>query len=123
MSIIGAWSEHVDSWLNNKSVPRILVRYEDLIENPNKEFSKILSTLGLEVDRSLLEKTLEFSSFSELSAQELKSDFRERPPHTERFFRKGVSGQWDSVLSDRQITKIIGKHGVVMKRLGYNVAI
>ena len=123
MSIIGAWSEHVDSWLNNKSVPRILVRYEDLIENPNKEFSKILSTLGLKVDQSLLKRTLEFSSFSELSAQELKSDFRERPPHAERFFRKGVSGQWNSVLNDRQITKIITNHGVVMKRLGYNVTI
>ena len=123
MTILGGWSEHVDSWLTNKNIPRILVRYEDLTKNPNREFSKILNTLGVNIDQTLLKKSVEFSSFSELSDQESKSDFRERPPHTERFFRKGTSGQWNSILEDRQIKKIITSHGLVMKRLGYNISV
>lgn len=123
LTILGGWSEHVDSWLTNKSIPRILVRYEDLAANPNKEFSKILNTLGINIDQNLLKKSIEFSSFSELSEQESKSGFRERPPHAERFFRKGTSGQWNSILEDRQIKKIVTSHGLVMKKLGYNIAI
>ena len=123
LTILGGWSEHVDSWLTNKSIPRILVRYEDLAANPNKEFSKILNTLGINIDQNLLKKSIEFSSFSELSEQESKSGFRERPPHAERFFRKGTSGQWNSILEDRQIKKIVTSHGLVMKKLGYNIVI
>ena len=123
LTILGGWSGHVDSWLTNKSIPRILVRYEDLEANPNKEFSKILNTLGINIDQTLLKKSVEFSSFSELSEQESKSGFRERPPHAEQFFRKGTSGQWNLILEDRQIRKIVNSHGLVMKRLGYNVAV
>lgn len=123
LTILGGWSGHVDSWLTNKSIPRILVRYEDLEANPNKEFSKILNTLGINIDQTLLRKSVEFSSFSELSEQESKSGFRERPPHAEQFFRKGTSGQWNLILEDRQIRKIVNSHGLVMKRLGYNVAV
>ena len=41
VTVLGSWSEHVDSWLTNKNVPRVLVRYEDLVENPGKEFEKV----------------------------------------------------------------------------------
>lgn len=119
VTVLGSWSEHVDSWLTNKNVPRVLVRYEDLVENPNKELEKVLSALGMDIDQNQLNNTIEFSSFSELAKQESVSGFSERPPHAERFFRKGVSGQWNTTLQQYQIKKIIKAHGQVMNKLGY----
>jgi hypothetical protein len=119
LTIIGHWSEHVNSWLNNKDIPRILVKYEDLIKNPNVEFKKTLTTLGINVDEDRLRRAIKFSSFSELANQELEGGFRERPPHAERFFRQGTVDQWSQKLTNKQIGKVEEIHGSVMKKLGY----
>ena len=123
VTVMGSWSEHADSWLTNKSVPRILVRYEDLVKDPTKEFDKVLTTLGMEIDYDQLNNAVEFSSFSELARQESVSGFRERPPHAKQFFRKGVSGQWDDILQQSQVNKIVAAHGEVMTKLGYEASV
>ena len=123
VTVMGSWSEHADSWLTNKNVPRILVRYEDLVKDPTKEFNKILITLGMEVNQNQLDKSIKFSSFSELVKQESVSGFRERPPHAKSFFRQGVSGQWKEILQRSQIKKIIRAHGNVMTKLGYDTSV
>ena len=123
VTVMGSWSEHADSWLTNKSIPRILVRYEDLVKDPTKEFNKVLSTLGMEIDDDQLNNAIRFSSFSELAKQESISGFRERPPHAKQFFRQGVSGQWKHILQRSQVEKIILAHGNVMTKLGYETSI
>jgi len=123
VTVMGSWSEHADSWLTNKSVPRILVRYEDLAKDPTKEFNKVLTTLGMEIDHDQLNNAIRFSSFSELAKQESISGFRERPPHAKQFFRQGVSGQWNDILDRLQIQKIIKAHGNVMTKLGYETSV
>ena len=123
VTVMGSWSDHVDSWLTNKSVPRILVRYEDLVEDPTREFNKVLTTLGIGIDQDQFNKAIEFSSFSELAKQESVSGFRERPPHAKRFFRQGVSGQWNDLLERSQVKKIVGAHGSVMTKLGYETSV
>ena len=123
VTVMGSWSEHVDSWLTNENVPRILVRYEDLVEDSTKEFGKILTTLGMRIDQGQLNKAIGFSSFSELARQESVSGFRERPPHAKQFFREGVSGQWNDILKRSQVQKIIAAHGKVMSKLGYETSL
>ena len=119
VTVMGSWSEHVDSWLTNERVPRILVRYEDLVKDPTKEFNKVLTTLGMKIDHNQLKNAIRFSSFSELAKQETISGFRERPPHAKQFFRQGISGQWNDILERSQVQKIIAAHGNVMNKLGY----
>ena len=123
VTVMGSWSDHVDSWLTNETVPRILVRYEDLVEDPSKEFNKVLTTLGMGIDQGQLNKAIGFSSFSELARQESVSGFRERPPHAKQFFRQGVSGQWNHILKCSQVQKIIATHGNVMAKLGYETSV
>ena len=123
VTVMGSWSDHVDSWLTNETVPRILVRYEDLVEDPSKEFNKVLTTLGMGIDQGQLSKAIGFSSFSELARQESVSGFRERPPHAKQFFRQGVSGQWNDILKRSQVQKIIATHGNVMAKLGYETSV
>lgn len=45
--------------------------------------------------------------------------FKERPPNTERFFRKGVAGDWQQTLTPMQIDKIVSCHHAMMQRFGY----
>ena len=123
VTVMGSWSEHVDSWLTNKDVPRILVRYEDLVKDSTQEFYKVLTTLGMEIDYDQLSNSVGFSSFSELAKQESVSGFRERPPHAKQFFRQGVSGQWNDILKRSQVQKIIAAHGNVMAKLGYETSV
>ena len=123
VTVMGSWSEHADSWLMNNRVPRILVRYEDLVKDPTKEFNKVLTTLGMGIDQGQLNKAIGFSSFSELARQESVSGFRERPPHAKQFFRQGISGQWRDILERSQIQKIIAAHGNVMNKLGYETSV
>ena len=123
VTVLGSWSEHADSWLTNKSIPRILVRYEDLVEDPTKEFNKVLTTLGMEIDHDQFNNAIRFSSFSELAKQESISGFRERPPHAKQFFRQGVSDQWKDILQRSQVQKIIKAHGNVMAKLGYQILV
>ena len=123
VTVMGSWSDHADSWLTNKNIPRILIRYEDLVKDPTKEFNKVLRTLGMEIEQKQLDNSVRFSSFSELEQQESISGFRERPPHAKRFFRRGLSGQWEDTLQRSQVEKIIAAHGKVMTKLGYETSL
>ena len=93
------------------------------MEDPSKEFNKVLTTLGMGIDQGQLNKAIGFSSFSELARQESVSGFRERPPHAKQFFRQGVSGQWNHILKRSQVQKIIATHGNVMAKLGYETSV
>jgi len=118
-TLIGSWEQHVTSWLNNDNFPKLLIKYENLLNDPNTEFSKVLNALGLAIEEKRLSRAIKFSSFKELSHQEEANGFGERPPHADRFFRKGVSESWRNLLSPNQVERIKTKHGQVMKQLGY----
>jgi hypothetical protein len=118
-TLLGNWSDHVKSWRDGTDFPMVMVRYEDLLSRPEAAFQSVVQTLGLPFDGDRLRRALSFSSFKELSAQEGRNGFTERPPHAERFFREGKAGAWRDRLSTAQIDKISTTHGDVMAALGY----
>lgn len=118
-TLLGKWSDHVRSWRDANEFPMIMVRYEDLLERPKGAFGSIVKTLGLPFDDARLDRAVTFSSFKELSAQEKRDGFTERPPHAERFFREGKAGAWREYLTADQINKITQAHGDIMAGLGY----
>ena len=38
MEVLGRWDDHIYSWLNAPGLPRHLMRYEDMVDNPKIEF-------------------------------------------------------------------------------------
>lgn len=118
-TLLGTWSDHVRSWRDGADFPMIMVRYEDLLAQPQAAFKSIVRTLGLPFDADRLNRAISFSSFRELSTQESQSGFTERPPHAKRFFREGKAGAWQKQLSKAQIDKVTTTHGDVMASLGY----
>lgn len=118
--VIGSWSQHVWSWTRNAHAALHVMRYEDMLADPEKSFGNLVRHLRLEATRRQLKKAIEHSSFARLQAQEKEKGFRERPPHaSENFFREGRAGQWKDVLTPAQVDRIVRDHGEQMQRFGY----
>ena len=116
----GSWSQHVWSWTRNPHRALHVMRYEDMLADPQKTFGALARHLRLDPTRRQLKRAIERSSFAKLKAQEMEKGFRERPPKADReFFREGRAGQWRDVLTAGQIDRIVRDHGEQMRRFGY----
>lgn len=103
-------------WYDNMSKPRgfLLVRYEDMHENPQEVAASVLSFLGLgNVEEEIIRKSVEFASFKNLKNMEKEDYFRSakiRPADTQDNesykVRKGVIGGYTSYLSKADIEYI-----------------
>jgi hypothetical protein len=120
-TLLGRWDDHVTSWRDTEDFPLILVRYEDLLAKPRPTFRHIVQALGLPASDDRLDRAIRFSSFQELSDQESREGFFERPPHSDRFFRQGTAGSWKHTLSAAQVERLSNSFGDAMRDLGYAV--
>ncbi len=113
------WSKHVLSWADAADLRVMVTRYEDLLGDPLSEFARVAGFLELPHDEESVRRAVRFSSFEELSRQEERTGFRERPQRADRFFRSGTSGGWRKALSEEQVRRVVAAHGEVMERFGY----
>lgn len=116
---LGTWESHVRSWVKYAPWPRLVLRYEDLLDDPETHFAKVLDLIGVPVDQERLRRAIRFSSFDELSKQEEESGFIEKPKESEKFFGKGKKDQWKTDLAPELADIIREKMGETMKRFGY----
>lgn len=116
---MGSWSEHVGSWAKTKKFPVHVMRYEDMLKDPQKTFGKLVRKVGLPFDKDQLDKAIEFSSFKELKRQEKTYGFIEQSDNSESFFHSGASDAWKDELTEKQISKVRELHGKTMQRFGY----
>jgi len=118
--LLGSWSEHALSWV--AAPKRLLVRYEDLLNEPERYFARIIRFLGTgEVDAARLKRAIDFSSFDRLAGQEAAEGYR-AGGGAKAFFRAGKAGQWQARLSPGQVRRIEAAHGEVMRKFGYEVS-
>lgn len=115
------WSGHARSWLESP-LPRLSLRYEDLLANTCESFSKIVAFCGLEVDEARIARAVDACTFSRLQAQEQENDFRERNHNSNApFFREGRAGGWREVLSPAQAARIVSAHVDMMRKFDYEI--
>ena len=117
--IITSWSTHVQSWTQNIGEETLVLRYEDMLDNPVKVFRKLVSFLGQKRDPARLKRAVRFSSFEQLKSQEKQRGFVEKHENARSFFRQGQKNQWREKLTDEQVKKIIDSHGEQMTRFNY----
>jgi hypothetical protein len=115
---LGSWSAHALSWVGAKN--RLLVRYEDLLANPEAAFGRVARYLGADVEPHRLSRAIAFSDFGTLATQERESGYSAHGTAAQTpFFRAGKTGQWREVLSSAQARNITAVHGEVMRSFGY----
>lgn len=117
---IGRWDTHVESWIGQNKIPLLLIRYEDMMLNPFKEFNEIIKFLGLPLNGDLLNQTVLNCSFKNLRNKEIsEGGFVERLNKKELFFRSGKIGEGEKLLSSSQKGLICKRFRTTLEKLNY----
>lgn len=117
--LIGSWSRNVESWVGQKRTGVFALRYEDMLEDPEKAFTYALKTMSREADKAQLDWAIRVTSFDAMAAAEKAKGFPERSSFSDAFFRKGTAGQWRDVLNAGQIKQIVAENHKMMDHCGY----
>jgi hypothetical protein len=121
-SYFGEWSSHVESWRKSKN--HIIIRYEDVLDNPKKSISEIMDFIPeFKINRNLLDKAIDLSSFKAMkNVEETKGrNFRTEKDAKEssKFMRKGTKDDWKNHLSEADCELIISRNRKMMETLDY----
>ena len=117
--IISSWSVNVQSWTQEPRPEILVLRYEDMLDNPQKAFRRLVSFLRQPKDPQRLKRAIRFSSFDQLKQQEKRTGFIEKHENANAFFRQGRKNQWRDKLTDEQVGKVIDSHREQMARFKY----
>lgn len=115
----GSWSEHVASWTGAADETVLIVRYEDMLGNPDETFAKIASHLRQPASAPQVNEAVALASFDNLKSEEARFGFVERTTRTTPFFASGKAGGWRKALAGAQVRAIEKAHGREMARFGY----
>jgi hypothetical protein len=117
--VMGSWSQHVASWTASASPMMHVMRYEDMLGDPHAAFGDLARFMRVEADDATVANAVAMSAFDKVADQEAKEGFQERTPAQDRFFRAGKADQWRDVLTDQQVSDVVGAHREQMARFGY----
>ena len=122
--LLSTWELNVQSWLNYKNVPSLIIKYEDLKLNPKeiilniKEFLNKIHRLNINLNEKEIDKIIENTNFNNLKKLEDKNGFDEATKHS-KFFRSGTSNQWKDILSNSQAKLIENNLKLLMRYFNY----
>lgn len=113
-----SWIDHVESW-NVESESGLIIRYEDLINDPLKYFKLIAQYMGIKKPDTEIIQAIENCSFSKLQNRERMEGFHEKSIHAKSFFSKGIIGRGEQLLNEKQIKSILDVNKKMMLAYGY----
>ena len=119
VQFLGSWSDHVASWTGKSSYPVLVLRYEDMLQQPETEFAKLIEHVGATMSAERLQTSIQHSSFDQLKQQERQQGFIERAPKDKSFFTKGQAGVWRDELDPVLVKRIKQANKRLMKQYGY----
>jgi hypothetical protein len=124
---LGNWGDHVTSWLSTRGDSKgfIILRYEDMIEDPARELVKVANLLGIDPVKERLARAADLSSadrMRKLEETQGKKWVQTRYTRQDKpFVRKASSGGWRTVLSPKSVAAIEAAWGHIMISLGYQL--
>ena len=119
---MGSWAKHGQSWVDQQQIPVLLLRYEDLLVQPEQHFWRLATFLDLPAEDTLIREAVANTRFDKLRAKEdAEGGFHERPQGCERFFRSGRSGEGQEQLTDEQLQQLEEAFAATLHRFGYGV--
>jgi hypothetical protein len=124
----GSWRDHVVSWTATRGGQKnfLLLRYEDMIADTQKESTKIAAFLGLDSSPERIARAVTLSSADRMRKLEKEQSRQWKETKKTRqdkpFVRKAASGGWKSILSEKAVAQIESAWGDVMSSAGYELA-
>lgn len=111
-SYFGGWSENVRQWANRAAV---VIRFEDLIEDPIREVEKLRSVIDLpqpDINKLPTFKQLKFGRPQYGAGKKAKGN-------QDKHFRRGKAGGWKDELPADLEKLLLNIHGRELQRWGY----
>ena len=128
---VGSWKYHYNSWkVFDKFNRYCLIRYEDLINNTEKTFLKILkfiahvNSVKFVLDKNKFENTLNTTTFEKMKNLEAKETFDEAKKNKKtgemiKFFNLGAANDWKQFLDLEIKNSLENELEIEMKELNY----
>ena len=126
-TIIGSWKDHYNSWTKaNQNF--LIIKYEDLILDPQKELYKIIKYLinfkDFKYDNQKIINILNSTSFETMQKKEAEEGFFEGVPDKfstkkVKFFNQGKNNNWEKHLHKEDVEYIESNFDSEMRELGY----
>lgn len=99
---IESWFRHYVSWRDHWD---LVVRYEDMLAEPHREFGRLLDRIGARCPENLLREAVARSSFQHM--QQAEKQREPSVPGGGLFYRSGSSGQWSAYFSDDDVAHYV----------------
>lgn len=119
----GPWHRHVESWLDSplrESGSLLVVKYEDLLEEPLQNLSAAMEFLGKPVAPERAEEAIRTYSAERMRERERLSRFHAKQKRSDiMFVRTAGSGDWAGTFSAEDEQLFAQVTGGLLRRLGY----
>ena len=126
----GTWASNFQTWKSFQYQQRyLLIKYEDLINDPEKNFLKILKFIyklkksNFEYNKEKLKNVLNSTTFDHMNSLEKKKGFKEakidKDGNSISFFNLGKKNDWRLILDDKIRVKLEKAFEKEMVELGY----
>jgi hypothetical protein len=121
----GSWADNVMSWVNMRRNQSsfLLLRYEDMVENPERELAKVAALLNIDASLERLHRAAQLSSADNMRSLEKQQHNQWKQINKTRsdkpFVRTASSGGWTSSLPQSCVDQIESAWAPVMRTLGY----
>jgi hypothetical protein len=108
------WDEHIYAYLDAGAC---VIRYEDLLSEPERECRRILAHFGVERSAAQIQHAIAAQSFQTAKARFIAQGDEQRAG----FLRSGRAGGWPTVLSAAQQQFCRERFAPMLEHLGYPV--
>lgn len=117
----GRWEEHVAAWERNPhDADKIVIRYEDLLDDCAKQLSRIAEFLGVSRSREDLERIALATKFENMQRREVALGWDNKAwPRDKAFVRQGKKNVYMLELTPTQSRRFESRAGRWLQALGY----
>ena len=114
------WHEHVDRWLDNPFNARMMVvKYEDMLEDPVAALEKFCGFVGIERSTDDLSAIAIKCSFEKMRKKEMKFGWRQPWPTDRYFIRRGKAGSFEDEMPAAVLEAFMAQSRRTLLRAGY----
>ena len=129
---LSSWSNHVNSWVKTKLSKKMIVKYEDLENNPHKVFYEIIlfinsiTNFETKINEEKFKNCLMTTEFNKLQTNEKENGFIESIKSKNskkkiKFFNLGFKNKWKKIIPKIYHEKINELFSEDLIKLGYEL--
>ena len=128
-STIDSWRTHYISWMSDRTLKRITIKYEEMEDRPEETFSKIINFINSickikeGIVKSKLTNSINSTKFDLLKKGEENGKFNEnviKNNNKIKFFNMGPKNKWEKVLPEKIQSQMNIYYNEDLKNLGYS---